>query len=107
MLASIVPFGERARNRRWGVTVAAYLAGSLAAGCALGATFGFAGNVLFGDGPSARMVFAVTALACGVGAVLDLAVGNFKLPTIRRQVNEDWLNRYRGWVCGVGFGLQL
>jgi hypothetical protein len=22
-------------------------------------------------------------------------------------VNEDWLNRYRGWVYGAGFGIQL
>ena len=29
------------------------------------------------------------------------------LPTSRRQVNEDWLGRYRGWVYGAGFGAQL
>jgi hypothetical protein len=22
-------------------------------------------------------------------------------------VNEDWLNRYRGWAYGTGFGIQL
>jgi hypothetical protein len=26
---------------------------------------------------------------------------------IRRQVNEDWLGRYRGWVYGSTFGFQL
>jgi hypothetical protein len=30
-----------------------------------------------------------------------------RLPLTRRQVNEDWLTRYRGWVYGVGFGAQL
>ena len=25
----------------------------------------------------------------------------------RRQVNEDWMARYRGWAYGAGFGLQL
>jgi hypothetical protein len=30
-----------------------------------------------------------------------------RLPTSRRQVNEDWLTRYRGWVYGVAFGAQL
>jgi len=29
------------------------------------------------------------------------------VPGPRRQVNEDWLRRYRGWVYGGGFGLQL
>jgi hypothetical protein len=107
MLASIVPFGERARNRRWGVTVAAYLVGSLVAGTALGTTFGLAGDVVLGDGLGGRTLFAVAALACAAGAAFDLAVGGLPLPTVRRQVNEDWLNRYRGWVCGVGFGFQL
>jgi sulfite exporter TauE/SafE len=22
-------------------------------------------------------------------------------------VNDEWLHRYRGWVCGAGFGFQL
>jgi hypothetical protein len=26
---------------------------------------------------------------------------------VHRQVNEDWLHRYRGWVYGVAFGAQL
>jgi hypothetical protein len=30
-----------------------------------------------------------------------------RLPTSRRQVNEDWMSRYRGWVYGVAFGAQL
>jgi hypothetical protein len=38
---------------------------------------------------------------------LDLGTLGAKLPTVRRQVNEEWLHRYRGWVYGLGFGLQL
>ena len=30
-----------------------------------------------------------------------------RLPTTKRQVDERWLTRYRGWVYGVGFGFQL
>ena len=30
-----------------------------------------------------------------------------RVPSWRRQVNEDWLTEYRGWVYGVGFGAQL
>jgi hypothetical protein len=29
------------------------------------------------------------------------------VPGPRRQVNEEWLDRYRGWVYGAGFGAQL
>jgi len=29
------------------------------------------------------------------------------VPSIHRQVNENWLPEYRGWVYGFGFGVQL
>jgi hypothetical protein len=29
------------------------------------------------------------------------------VPSWPRQVNEDWLGEYRGWVYGIGFGVQL
>ena len=29
------------------------------------------------------------------------------MPGVRRQVNENWLSKYRGWVYGWGFGFQL
>ena len=99
MLSSITPLGERGRQRRWGATVTAYAAGSLVAGTALGALLGLVPE------PSARVALAVLAVACGVAALLDLRPA--LLPTVRRQVNEDWLGVYRGWVCGAGFGLQL
>jgi hypothetical protein len=31
----------------------------------------------------------------------------FGPPFIRRQVNEDWLSKYRPWVYGSGFGWQI
>jgi hypothetical protein len=41
-----------------------------------------------------------------IGLAPDV-VGAIRLPTVRRQVNEEWLYRYRGWVYGIGFGFQL
>ena len=108
MLASITPLGERGRNRRWGATVTAYVAGSLMAGAAVGAGLGLAGDLAPGMPPTASDVLLV--LAGGVlllGAAADLHLAWLPLPTVRRQVNEDWLLRYRGGVCGLGFGLQL
>jgi hypothetical protein len=49
-------------------------------------------------------VIAVLALAA---IAFDLPSRGTRLPTVRRQVNEDWLTTYRGWVYGFGFGLQL
>jgi hypothetical protein len=47
------------------------------------------------------------ALALVAGLLLDVGVGHTRLPAWRRQVDRQWLGRYRGWVVGVGFGAQL
>lgn len=102
MLASIHPLGERARDRRWGVTVGAYLLGSTLAAALLGAALGGIGDLLpLTPGATAGLVVAAGALA------LAADLGAVPLPTIHRQVDKDWLDRYRGWVVGVGFGFQL
>jgi len=102
MLASISPLGERARGNRWSLTAAAYAAGAVVGGAVLGCALGGISVVL----PSGRFdlwLAAAAALAAGAFDLLRPA----RLPTLRRQVDEDWLGRYRGWVYGAGFGLQL
>jgi hypothetical protein len=42
-----------------------------------------------------------------IGAALDIQLAPVPMPTVRRQVDERWLQRYRGWVYGLGFGVQL
>ena len=37
----------------------------------------------------------------------DSGVAGVRLPFHRRQVNERWLDRYRPWVYGAGFGWQI
>ena len=103
MLASISPLGERARGNRWGLTAGAYAAGSVAAATLLGAVLGAVGGVLVG-GDGWRVAAAGAALLAA--GLVDLWAPG-RLPTPRRQVDEDWLTRYRGWVYGVGFGAQL
>jgi hypothetical protein len=101
MLGSITPLGERARGRSWGVTAATFVAASTAAGISLGAALGSLGGFLDLDvRPRALALGGVASL----GVALDLAA---RLPTPARQVNQDWIGRYRGWVVGVGFGAQL
>lgn len=58
-------------------------------------------------GLSARVAVVALVVAMAAGVALDLGALGARLPTVRRQVNEDWLHRYRGWVYGLGFGLQL
>jgi hypothetical protein len=108
MLASIHPLGERARRRRWGRTASAYILASSVGGAALGAGLGLAGAGAFSLlGSSSTVAVATVSVAAVAAAALDLRVGGLRLPTVKRQVNEDWLSRYRGPVVGAGFGLQL
>jgi hypothetical protein len=101
MLTSISPLGERARGNRWYVTAAAYVAGSVLGGATIGGLLGLLGGTLL---PEDAPVLLLAAAACVLAAVADLAG---LLPHGRRQVDEAWLDRYRGWVYGVGYGYQL
>ncbi|HEY0933199.1 MAG TPA: hypothetical protein VGD91_05575 [Trebonia sp.] len=109
MLGSITPLGERGHRRRWSATVTCYLLGSLLGGLTIGGLLGLGGAGLAAAGlrPSAVAVLVVVGGLSLLGIALDLRLGGIQLPTVRRQVDEDWLTRYRGWVVGVGFGFQL
>jgi hypothetical protein len=105
MLASITPLGERGRQARWGVTMSAFLTGSTAAGAAAGAVIGGAGRIALPATLSAQARLALLAAVALLAAALDARPG--LPPGPRRQVNERWLDEYRGWVYGLGFGAQL
>jgi hypothetical protein len=104
MLASITPLGERGRNGHWAVTVTAFLLGAVVAAATAGALLGAAGSVLVG-GLSVGARLGVLAGALVVAIALD--AGPARVPGPRRQVDERWLDRYRGWVYGLGYGAQL
>ncbi|GAC1590810.1 MAG: hypothetical protein NVS3B21_08730 [Acidimicrobiales bacterium] len=101
MLASISPFGERARGNRWALTAAAFAVGSVGTSTALGTALGALGGVA----GHSRPALLIVAAAAAVAGLFDLS--RVSVPTVRRQVDEDWLHRYRGWVYGAGFGAQL
>ena len=103
MLASISPLGERARRQRYPVTVSAYLVASTVAGALLGGLLGAVGAPWAGTSGS-MLVIGVLAI---VGLLLDARAFGLRVPGPRRQVNEDWLATYRGWVYGIGYGAQL
>jgi len=107
MLSSIHPLGERAKNQRWSVTVTAHVLGAVIGGGLIGAALGSAGWVLAqaGIGLTSRvgllMVVSFTALA------VDALEWPRWLWRPHRQVDENWLTAYRGWVYGAGYGVQL
>jgi hypothetical protein len=104
MLASITPLGERGRGSSWRVTACAHVVGSIAGGAVVGASMGAAGSLTVVGAPAqVRMAALAAALTVGLGC--ELALG--RVPGPRRQVDERWLDRYRGWVYGLGYGAQL
>ena len=105
MLASIHPLGERSRHRRWGVTVSAYILGSTLAAATFGLLLGSVGRLVVPGHHAAAG--ALAAGLCALALAFELGVGGLRLPTVHRQVDKAWLDRYRGWVVGAGFGAQL
>ena len=105
MLASITPLGERGRNATWAITVTAFIVGATLAGAALGALLGGLGAVVVPSGFGAQARLAVLAAAVALAILFD-AIPR-PVPGPHRQVNERWLDEYRGWVYGLGFGIQL
>lgn len=104
MLASITPLGERGRQSHWTVTVVAFALGAVVAATVAGALLGALGMLLPG-GFTGHARTVVVALALIAAFALDLSAT--AVPGPRRQVDERWLDRYRGWVYGLGFGSQL
>jgi hypothetical protein len=104
VLASITPLGERGRRSHWAVTVAAFALGATLAGAVAGALLGALGTLLPG-GADGHVRTAVIAVALIAALVLD--VSRTAVPGPRRQVDERWLDRYRGWIYGLGYGSQL
>ncbi|HUZ27830.1 MAG TPA: hypothetical protein VMU90_01235 [Solirubrobacteraceae bacterium] len=104
MLASITPLGERARGANWYTTTAIYMFGSVLGGAAIGTLAGLLGSVaVAGMGTDGRLAIVTFALTAGFAWELV----RVPVPGPRRQVNEQWLHRYRSWVYGLGFGTQL
>jgi hypothetical protein len=56
---------------------------------------------------SAEAALGIAAVLAGVTIASDLKVGGFRLPSHTRQVNETWLDQFRSWVYGGGFGWQI
>jgi len=104
MLGSITPLGQRGRTASWGTAVGFHVAGSIAGGGLVGAAAGAVGSLLVRTAGTSLWIAAVALL---VAAAVDTAYRGRRLPGPSRQVNEEWLGRYRAWVYGGGFGFQL
>jgi hypothetical protein len=107
MLATITPLAEAGRGHRYRSTALWFVAGSVAGGVTLGLALGV---VALGVGAAGLSPVTLALLACAasvVAAASDAQVGGLALPVHHRQVNERWLDQFRPWVYGAGFGWQI
>lgn len=107
MLASITPLAERGRGHRYRSTASWFVAGSVAGGATLGAVMAAGSLAVRAAGPDPGVVVAVVLVAAAAGALSDSGITGRRIPFHRRQVNERWLDGYRPWVYGAGFGWQI
>jgi MFS family permease len=107
MLSTITPITEQARGRRYAATVPWYLLGAVAGGATLGGVAALVSMPVGAVDIPEMTVFAVIGLFAVVSIFSDLGVKGFRLPRHGRQVDRLWLDHYRSWVYGTGFGWQI
>lgn len=107
MLSTITPFAERSRGHRYSVTSTWFVLGAIAGGATLGALGALAAELVSLAHPSTTVTTAAACAAAVVCAAGDIGLLGVRFPVFRRQVNERWLDNYRGWLYGSGFGWQI
>ncbi len=107
MLSTITPVSERGRGASYRSTATWFVIGSAAGGASLGAVMAAAAVGVRAVQLPVALVDLLALGAALVAAGSDAGAGGFRLPIHRRQVNERWLDQYRPWVYGAGFGWQI
>jgi hypothetical protein len=107
MLATITPLAERGRGHRYRTTATWFVAGSVLGGASLGAVMALLAGVVGALGASPIELASVAVVAGVVTVAADARIHGFRLPAHHRQVNERWLDQFRPWVYGAGFGWQI
>jgi len=107
MLSTITPMAERSRGRRWELTAAWFVLGAALGGLTLGGLAALGAVLVGATGAAASTVLGVAAVLAVAAVALDLGLLGRPMPHHRRQVDEAWLDQYRSWVYGGGFGWQI
>jgi hypothetical protein len=107
MLSTITPVSERAKGNSYRSTTAWFVLGATVGGATLGATMAALAVGVQSLGLAPRVTTELALGAAVIAVFSDAGIGGFKLPVHHRQVNERWLDHYRPWVYGAGFGWQI
>jgi hypothetical protein len=107
MLSSITPMTEAGRGNRFSVTARWFVVGGIVGGLCLGLLAAGAAALLALADLSTQARWGIGAVVALATASIDLGALGIELPIFKRQVDDAWLRRYRGWVYGAGFGWQI
>jgi hypothetical protein len=107
MLSTITPISERAKGQSYRVTAAWFVLGAVVGGATLGAVVALMASGVRSLHVGPTVLGSVAFAAALLAAASDSGVAGLRLPIHRRQVNERWLDQYRPWVYGSGFGWQI
>jgi hypothetical protein len=107
MLSTITPIGEQARGARFATSATWFVVGGVAGGATLGGVLALVAAGIGALHLTAGTIGTIAALAAVVAALSDSRITGRQIPIHRRQVNEVWLDRFRPWVYGAGFGWQI
>jgi hypothetical protein len=107
MLASITPLSEVGRGHRYRTTALWFVVGSTVGGATLGVIVALLTVVANALSFTPRELILVALGASALAIASDTNLKGIQLPVHHRQVNERWLDRFRPWVYGAGFGWQI
>jgi hypothetical protein len=107
MLSTITPISERSKGHTYRATATWFVVGATAGGCTVGGVMALLALAVRGVGLSPTGAGSLALVAALAAAWSDADVFGVHLPAHGRQVNERWLDQYRGWVYGAGFGWQI
>ncbi len=105
MLSQITPMAEAGRQQKFARTAGWFIAGAVLGGATLGALIATGAFAVSGLSPTTAI--ALVAAFSFVAAAIDSHLFGFGPPFVTRQVNEQWLSKYRAWIYGGGFGWQI
>jgi hypothetical protein len=107
MLASITPLSEVGRGHRYRTTASWFVVGSVVGGAMLGSAVAALTVGVDALSFTTREAVGVAFGASALATASDIEVRGLQLPVHHRQVNERWLDQFRPWVYGAGFGWQI
>jgi hypothetical protein len=107
MLSTITPFSERGKGHSYRATAAWFVTGAMVGGATLGLLMAGLALAVGSLHLSEAVSGSIALMAALAAAGSDSGIAGFRLPFHRRQVNERWLDRYRPWAYGAGFGWQI